>query len=69
MPEEQGTAYVIDEVKEEVFEIKLGANAAAILAMTKYTDVFEDEQYIPIAQKLASGIYSCKKKMAVLYMC
>ncbi len=62
VPEEQGTAYVIDEVKEEVFEIKLGANAAAILAMTKYTDIFEDEQYIPIAQKLARGILQLQKE-------
>lgn len=62
MAEEKDTAYVIDEVKENVFEIKLGANAAAILAMTKYTEIFEDEQYISIAQKLARGILQLQKE-------
>lgn len=54
--EKDNLAFVLDGVKEDEIEIKLGANAAAILAFTKYTEVFQDEKYLPIAQKLARGI-------------
>lgn len=37
-------------------EIKLGANAAAILAFSKYTKVFNDDQYLELMRKLANGI-------------
>lgn len=50
------TAYLIDGVQEDKLEIKLGGNAAAILAMTKYAEVFDDFSYLPHAQKLAQGI-------------
>lgn len=56
------TAYVIDGVEEDKLEIKLGANAAAILALTKYAEVFNDYQYIPIAQQLAKGILELQKE-------
>lgn len=49
-------AHVIDGVNPDNLEIKLGANAAAILAITKYTEVFNDRVYLSIAQKLARGI-------------
>jgi hypothetical protein len=52
-------AYVVDEMNDR--EIKLGANAAAILAFTKYTKVFKDEQYLKLAQALAYGIERMQK--------
>jgi len=47
-------AYVIDYQNNK--EIKLGANAAAILAFSKYTEVLKDERYLELAQALARGI-------------
>ncbi|TSB48525.1 hypothetical protein [Alkalicoccobacillus porphyridii] len=49
-------AYMIDGQSTANEEIKLGANAAAILALTKYQEVFDDSSYLPFAQKLADGI-------------
>ncbi len=60
--EEDTFAYVIDGVKEENLEIKLGANAAAILAFTKYTTVFNNNDYLPVAQDLARGILRMQNK-------
>lgn len=37
-------------------EIKLGAIAAAILAITKYVEVFQDDTYVAVAELLANGI-------------
>ncbi|MDD4390055.1 MAG: thioredoxin [Eubacteriales bacterium] len=55
--EEAGkSAFVIERLKDDDSEIKLGANAAAILAFTKYAKVFNDDTYIPAAQALAEGI-------------
>ncbi|ALS28297.1 six-hairpin glycosidase-like family protein [Paenibacillus sp. 32O-W] len=45
-------AYVVDTDNE----IKLGANAAAILALTKYTTVFNTDRYIDVMVALANGI-------------
>lgn len=47
-------AYVLEKSSES--EIKLGANAAAILAYSKYTRVFNDEKYVLLMQQLARGI-------------
>lgn len=47
-------AYVVDKASDS--EIKLGANAAAILAFSKYTKVFKDDTYIPVMRQLANGI-------------
>lgn len=47
-------AFVIERAHDN--EIKLGANAAAILAFSKYTIVFNDNQYIDVMKKLAEGI-------------
>ncbi|MDX6153898.1 hypothetical protein [Marinococcus sp. PL1-022] len=46
--------YVVDKENDE--EIKLGANAAAILAITKYSLVCDNETYIEEARCLARGI-------------
>lgn len=54
-------AYVL----EENGEIKLGANAVAILALTKYYQVFNKstkrDQYLATAEKLANGILAMQK--------
>jgi hypothetical protein len=47
-------AFVVEHSSDN--EIKLGANAAAILAITKYTSVFKDDKYVAVAELLASGI-------------
>ncbi|WP_084723618.1 hypothetical protein [Virgibacillus chiguensis] len=49
-------AYVID--WENHNEIKLGANAAAILALTKYASVFKSRIFQPLCEKLANAIVS-----------
>ncbi|MBC1357408.1 poly(glycerol-phosphate) alpha-glucosyltransferase [Listeria booriae] len=51
---EQGDrAYVIE---RDTNEIKLGANAAAILAFSKYMQVTQDMAYLPLCQNLARAI-------------
>lgn len=49
------TAFMIDG-KEGEFEIKLGANAAAILMLTKYQEITQKSNYQKYAEKLANGI-------------
>ncbi|MEA1231355.1 poly alpha-glucosyltransferase [Acinetobacter sp. IRS14] len=49
------TAFMIDG-KEGEFEIKLGANAAAILMLTKYQEITQKADYQKYAEKLANGI-------------
>ena len=49
------TAFMIDG-KEGEFEIKLGANAAAILMLTKYQEITQKNDYQNYAEKLANGI-------------
>lgn len=49
-------AFVIERLNDDDSEIKLGANAAAILAFTKYAKVFNDNRYISAARALAEGI-------------
>ncbi|WP_440206364.1 poly alpha-glucosyltransferase [Acinetobacter oleivorans] len=49
------TAFMIDG-KEGEFEIKLGANAAAILMLTKYQEITQKSDYQKYAEKLANGI-------------
>lgn len=55
---DEETAFVVDEAN--LNEIKLGSNATAILAITKYTEVTGDNQYIKVAQDLARGIIAMK---------
>ena len=47
-------AFVIERSSDN--EIKLGANAAAILALVQYTKVFEDHNYLGLMEELAEGI-------------
>lgn len=51
-------AYVVDYANEK--EIKLGSNATAILAITKYTEVTGDNKYLGVAKDLARGIIQMK---------
>lgn len=53
--ERDDKAYMV-EGKGEQGEIKLGANAAAILMFTKYQEITHDTQYLGHAEKLANGI-------------
>lgn len=52
---DSSSAYMIDG-KEGEFEIKLGANAAAILMLTKYQEITQKNDYQKYAEKLANGI-------------
>lgn len=52
MQEQEDAAYVVDTGGL----IKLGANAVAILAMCKYTEVMQQRHYLPLMHKLAQGI-------------
>lgn len=47
-------AFVVERVNDN--EIKLGANAHAILAYSKYTTVFNDRKYVQLMTQLAEGI-------------
>ncbi len=49
-------AFVIDQSNE----IKLGSNATAILAITKYIEVTKEHEYLKVAQALARGILQMK---------
>lgn len=51
-------AFVVEHANKG--EIKLGSNATAILAMTKYMSVTGSKQYLEIAQALARGIIDMK---------
>lgn len=52
---DSSTAFMIDG-KEGDLEIKLGANAAAILMLTKYQEITQKADYQKYAEKLANGI-------------
>lgn len=47
-------AFMIEWTRDN--EIKLGANAHAILALSKYTVIFDDDQYMQLMHELAEGI-------------
>lgn len=53
-------SYVIEKTNGN--EIKLGANAHAILAFSKYTKLFNDNRYLPLMVELAEGISSFQNK-------
>ncbi|MEJ8777850.1 hypothetical protein [Pseudogracilibacillus sp. ICA-222130] len=54
----EDTAFVVEHANNG--EIKLGSNATAILAMTKYMTVTGNDNYLEIAQALARGIIEMK---------
>lgn len=54
----ENIAFVVDHANEK--EIKLGSNATAILAMTKYMEVTNSTRYMEVAQALARGILQMK---------
>ena len=55
--EKDGAAFVVEHTANE---IKLGANAVAVISLVTYTDIMQDEKYVPLAQKLAEGILRCQ---------
>lgn len=56
--EDEKIAYMVDYANHN--EIKLGANATAILAMAKYMEITNSRQYLAEAQALAKGILEMK---------
>lgn len=57
--EKEDFAYVTE---PELREIKLGANAAALLAFSKYMSLTEDYADLPLSEKLAYGILRLQEK-------
>ena len=56
-------AFIIDEVKEGVVEIKLGALGMSILAIARCLDITDDkEKYLPILRKIGNGILYMQDK-------
>ncbi len=53
--ENDETAYLY-EAKDD--EIKLGANGVAVVAMTEYMDVFQNDKYVDVCRHLGNGILS-----------
>jgi len=53
-------AFIVEKSDDD--SIKLGANAAALLAFSKYTEVFSDNSYLPMMHQLAEGIVYFQKK-------
>ena len=60
-------AYMLDQIRYDdtgagyIFEaddaeIKLGGNGIAILALTEYMDVFQNDEYVEVCKKLGEGI-------------
>lgn len=50
----ESAAFVVEKSADN--EIKLGANAAALLALENYMQVFKDRSFVEVAQALAIGI-------------
>ncbi len=59
-------AFVIERTMDN--EIKLGANATAILAFSKYTTVFDDQKYVQLMKQLAEGISYFQNKQDGSYV-
>src|SRR5699024_4667816 len=55
---EETIVYMVDYANHN--EIKLGANATAILAMAKYMEITNSDKYLAEAQALARGILHMK---------
>ena len=49
-------------IEKKTSEIKLGGNALALLMLSEYQKVFNDEKYFDYSQKLANGIIYMQKK-------
>ena len=52
---DEDTAHMIDG-NDNNYEIKLGANAATILMLTKYQEITKNKKYLEYAEKIANGI-------------
>ena len=47
-------------VERNAGEIKLGANAVAIITLLTYIEVMKDEKYLPLIKRLGEGILTCQ---------
>lgn len=52
LPDGERAAFLVDLGDE----IKLGGNAVCLLALSLYTELFDDQRYLPVMERLAVGI-------------
>lgn len=57
--EKESIAYLAEKTKNEV---KLGANAIAIVTLITYMEVMQEETYLPLVKKLGEGILACQNE-------
>ena len=57
--EKESIAYLAEKTKNEV---KLGANAVAIVTLITYMEVMQEETYLPLVKKLGEGILACQNE-------
>jgi hypothetical protein len=56
---DENTAYVIERKSDEV---KLGGNGLAVIMLTEYMSVFDNQRYYELVQKLANGILALENQ-------
>lgn len=59
LEERETLAYLIEHTANE---IKLGANAVAIITLITYMDVMQEETYLSLVKKLGEGILACQNE-------
>lgn len=57
LSEKETSAYLVEKGKNE---IKLGANAVAVITWITYMEIMQEETYLPLVKKLGEGILACQ---------